>query len=394
MDFIRTRRSALIIAAALAPLAAAQAQTPGGCAPAGAAAVNVGTVAEIAPGAARTYTVQLSAGQGVIVDLMNSAPKPQTNDEHDHDHGENDGQPPVRHLKICDASGKLLAPQPGEVFAKGGSITSTDDGERLRFMADAAGAYVIAVAADAQPRELLVRKRSGGGAQSPVIAATLGAPQKGIVSSNAPMVFSFTGAAGQWVELKATSERDTLLRLAAPDRQGGYSVVAENDDSDGLNPMLRRRLPMAGTYYVQVDSFSDEPGEFDLALNKIAPPPPPPPPTPLRAGATVSGKLADGDDVKLYTLPLAAGHTYRLEVTASYDAVVAIGVPNPVESDDSGRRGGADFAEIKSQDSGTSGIERLNFTARSNGQVLVQVRSFGIDDSDGAFTLAVTDLGG
>jgi hypothetical protein len=74
------------------------------------------------------------------------------------------------------------------------------------------------------------------------------------------MVFSFAGTAGQWVELKSTSEKDTLLRLAAPDREGAYSVVAENDDSDGLNPAIRRKLPVTGTYFVQVDSLSERAG--------------------------------------------------------------------------------------------------------------------------------------
>ena len=94
------------------------------------------------------------------------------------------------------------------------------------------------------------------------------------------MVFSFSGTAGQWVMLKSTSEKDTLLRLAGPDKVGEYAQIAENDDSDGLNPVLRRKLPLTGTYYVQVDSLSDESAEFELTINRTDAPKPPPPPAP------------------------------------------------------------------------------------------------------------------
>jgi hypothetical protein len=227
-----------------------------------------------------------------------------------------------------------------------------------------------------------------------VVSAQLDASQKGIASSSAPMVFSFAGTAGQWVELKSTSEKDTLLRLAGPDRSGEYSVITENDDSDGLNPMIRRKLPVTGTYYLQVDSLSDEPGDFELSLKRTTAPKPAPPPVALRSGAQVSDKLANGDDVRLYTLPVVAGHSYRLDLTASYDGVVAIGLPNPVEPEDGGDKPDASFSEVKSQDSGTTGTEKLNFTARSTGQLLVRIKSFGIGETDGSYTLTASDLGG
>jgi hypothetical protein len=343
-------------------------------------------VAAVAPGAARTFAVPLGPREGVIVDLISLGGGASGDEEA--------GQAAARNLRLCDAQGNVLAPQPGDVFAKGGSVMAIQEGERLRFHADAAGTYLVTVAAGEAPREILVRRRDVGTIQAPIVSATLGAPQRGITSSGAPMVFSFAGAAGQWVELKSTSEKDTLLRLAAPDREGAYSVVAENDDSDGLNPVIRRKLPVNGTYFVQVDSLSDEPGAFDLTLARIDAPRPPPPPAALRVGTTVSGRLADGDAVAVYALPVTAGRSYRLDLTAAYDGVVAIGVPNPVEPEDGGARPDSGFAEIKAQDAGTTGTETLGFTARGNGQVLVRVRSFGIGDTDGAFTLKVADLGG
>lgn len=382
------RRAALSLAAALVPLSQAWAAP---CATSSAMPLEMGRIAEVAPGAARSFTLRLDAGEGVIVDLSVIAPEARSAGQGE---GESVAAAVSRSLALCNARGALLAPLPGEVFEKGGSATTTEDGERLRFVAPSAGQYVISVAAGDAPRELLVRRRKISSTQSPVIAATLDAEQSGIVSSSSPMVFSFAGTAGQWVELKSTSENDTVLRLAGPDRAGAYSVIAENDDSDGLNPVIRRKLPVAGTYYLQVDSLAEEAGEFTLALKRIDAPKPPPPPAPLRTGATMAGRLADGDDVRLYALTVAAGRSYRLELTAPYDGVVAIGLANPVEPEDGGSGPDAGFAEVKAQDANLSGTERLNFTARASGQLLVKVKSFGIGDTDGGYTLTATDLGG
>lgn len=393
MNSIRLTRGALFLAAAaLAPLAQAQAAP---CGTAGARPLTVGTVARVEPGAARNYTLELGVREGVIVDIASLAAKTAVGgDEDEHEHGDTATPPVVPSIRLCDAKGNVLAPQPGEVFAKGGSLSGTEDGQRLRFYATAAGTYLVSVVASNDAREILVRRREGGTIAQPVVSAALGRAQKGITSSGTPMVFSFNGTAGQWIELKSTSEKDTLLRLAAPDREGNYAVVAENDDSDGLNPVIRRKLPATGTYYVQVDSLSEEPGEFELSLEPTTAPKPPPPPIALRAGTTVPGKLVDGDAVAVYALPIMAGKSYRLELTAEYDGVVAIGVPNPVELEDGGSGADAGFTEIKSQDSGTTGTEKLNFTARGNGQVLVRVKSFGIGETDGSFTLKAVDLGG
>ncbi len=392
--FVNRYRRALpfLAAAALAPLAQAQAAT---CPAPGAGNMAVGMVTDVAPGAARSFAVNLAANEGVIVDLVSLKPaaaRPSGDDDDEHDHGSRDENASPRSLKLCDAGGTVLAPQPGEVFEKGGSVSKIDEGERLRFVATSAGRYTIAVGASDEPREVLVRRRPVG-ASSPVVSARLPGNQKGITSSGAPMVFSFTGTAGQWVLLKSTSEKDTVLRLAGPDKAGDYSKIAEDDDTDGLNPAIRRKLPVTGTYYVQVDSLSDEPGEFELSLANSAPPPPPPAPVRLNVGAQVAGRLSGTDDIKLYVLNVVAGRSYRLDLTAPYDGVVGIGLPNPVEPEDGGDKPDAGYADIKSQDSGTTGTEKLNFTARSSGQLLVRIKSFGIGETDGGYTLTATDLG-
>lgn len=381
--------AALIAGASVIPLAHAQAVT---CPKAGSAPLTVGTVAAVAPGGARGFQVALNGGEGVVFELTQVVPQAaSSSDEHGSAGG---GAADEFAMILCDAAGNLVAPQPGEVFSKGGSRAKIEDGERLRFVAPVSGQYVVAVAAAEQPREVLVRRRAGGGSAPPVIPAALDSSQTGIVSSSAQMVYSFPAAAGQWIELKSTSEKDTLLRLAGPDRDGSYSQIAENDDSEGLNPVIRRKLPVAGTYFVQVDALSDEPGEFTLGLKRIAAPKPPAPPAQLRPGSTVNGRLSDGDAVVLYALPVAAGRSYRLELTAAYDSVVAIGLPNPLEPEDGSDKPDAAFAEVKSQDGNLTGTEKLQFTARSGGSLLVRVKSFGIGETDGAYSLTATDLGG
>ncbi len=393
---ITCRRLAVsfLLAAAAMPLAQAQAAATN-CAGTNAGALVLGTAARVDPGAARNFTVTLAAGQGVIVDLSSLKPAaaPQGGDR-DHDHGDDDGPAaPQRDLALCDAAGTKLLPLPGEVFAKGGSVSAIPDGQRLRFVAPSAGRYAIGVAPSTEAREILVRERVLGHTGGGVAPTGLGRVEEGKVSSSAPQVFSFSATAGQWVELKSTSDNDTVLHLAGPDRAGTYSEIASNDDSEGLNPVIRRKLPVTGTYYLQVDALGDELKDFTLTLKAIKAPPPPAPPAPLRVGTTQRDRLAGDSDAKLYALPVVAGHSYRIELTAPYDGVVAIGLPNPVESDDGDSGPGAGFSEVKSQDSGTTGTERLTFTARSTGQLLVRVRSFGIGETDGAYTLAVSDLG-
>jgi hypothetical protein len=385
-------RRAALIGAALAPLAQAQAAP---CTAAGASPIVAGTVAEVAPGAVRSFSLDLGAAEGVIVDLAglsSAAPAPAGDGDHD-DGNRSPPQPTVRALKLCDATGALLAPQPGEVFAKGGSVTSTDDGERLRFVAPQSGKYIVTVASGDEPRELLIRRRVMGSTQAPVAAARLDSTVKGMVSSALPRVYSFAATAGQWVRLAATSEKDTLLKLAGPDRDGSWSVIAENDDSEGLNPAIRRKLPVTGTYYVQIDSLSNEAAGFELELARTTAPKPAPPPVALRLGSTVADKLRDGDDIRIYALAVTAGRSYRLTLDAAYDGVIAIGLPNPVEPDDGGDKPGSNFSDVKSKDDGTTGLERLNFTARSSGQLLVRVKSFGIGETDGSYTLTATSVG-
>lgn len=380
--------ASVAVAAVFAPHGAALAAAD--CAAPVAGAVVAGQALRVEPGPARAFTADLAAGQGLIIDLASlSAPGKESDSAEDAD-GE---QARPRELRLCDATGVLLAPLAGDVFEKGSSLSRTPDGTRLRFVAPATGRYTLWLAPSPVARELLVRNRDLGAA-SVVQAAKVGSEVRGRTSSASPSLVSFAATAGQWVELKAVSESDTVLHLAGPDRSGTYTVLASNDDSEGLNPRIRRRIPVTGTYYVQVDSLSDDADDYTLGIKAVAAPPPPAPPAALRPGVQAGGRLAGTEDVRLFALPVSAGHAYRIELTADHDAVLAIGVPSPIEGegDKDGPAGG--IAEIRTQDSGLSGTERLNFTARADGQVVVLVRTLGIGETDGGFRLVATDLGG
>ncbi len=342
----------------------------------------------VAPGATRTFAIDLAKGEGVIVDLVALAPLPVV--------GDDDAEPAPKAasagLRLCDARGAVVAPQPWDVFENGGAVSEIADGQRLSFVAPATGRYLVELGAATGEREVLARRRALNAAAGATQAA-LGAEIEGKIAKDSPSVYSFTAKAGQWVELKATSESDTLLRLVGPDRTGAYGEIAVNDDSDGLNPLIRRRLPYAGPYYLRLETLGGETDDYTLSLRAIDAPPPPPAPGLLRLGAATAGKLTGEDDVTLYALPVQAGHSYRLEVTAPYDAYLAIGVANPIESEDGDASPAAGFAEVRAKDGGTEGTERLDFTARAGGILLVEVKSFGIGESDGGYTLTATDLG-
>ncbi|WP_068076212.1 hypothetical protein [Novosphingobium lentum] len=373
------------IAAIVSGSGAAQATA---CASAGATPVTVGQLMAIAPGAAARFAVDLAAGEGVQVDLT-TAGDPAGSDKSD---GSGGADAAPTGLAACDSRGSVLAPLPSEVFVKGGSLTAGDDGLHLRFVAPAAGRYVIVADPADGPRELLLRHRAIAPGGTSVIKLDLGGSDFIKVSKTTPRVFAFEAKPGQWVRITANSPSDTVLHLAGAAPGGGYAVLADNDDADGLNPRITTRLVRGGTYYVQLESLASDPDDVTILIEPTQAPPPPPPPLALKAGTTVSGKLASGDDRRIYVLPVIAGHAYRLDLDAAYDAVIEVGMADPIEPDGSDEPGDG-FSALRTKDDGTSGKEKLAFTARTTGQVLVQVRAYGIDDGDGGYTLAATDGG-
>lgn len=356
------------------------------CSADGARALPVGKLEQVPAGSAPRFAVDLAAGEGLQIEL---APVAAAGSD---DGDEHDSKAPATGLSACDATGRIVAPLPSEVFASGGSLARADDGTlTLRLSAPKAGRYVIATDAADVAREILLRPRAVSAQPRPATPLEIGGSDFVKISKGAPRVWSFAGKAGQWVKITATSESDTVLHLAAPVAGGGYEVIADNDDSDGLNPKIQRKLPATGTYYVQLESLSDETNDATVVIQPTQAPPPPPPPAALRAGTPVQGKLASSDDTRLYTLPVVAGRSYRLELNAPYDAVLEVGQPDPLEPEDG--KDGAGFAASRTVDDNTSGTEKMNITARTSGQLLVRVRAFSVGDDGGDYTLIVKEAG-
>lgn len=405
--FRRLASAALLGSAALMPLSAAQATD---CATSGGDALTLGTATRVEAGAERTYTLELRQGDGVIIDLTGyddpgasgggaaDAAMAAALAVADAAEGARaaaaaanaaDEENPAT-LRLCNAQGAVVSPRVWDVFGDGGALSAgPDGGNRLRFVASDAGRYIVAVPAGEAPRELLARIRNIETSGAEPNAVTLGSEVKGKVGKGAMPIYSFRAEAGQWVELKAVSESDTVLTLSGPDREGDYSVVAQNDDTDGLNPVIRRRLPVAGTYYLRIHSLGDDSDEFTMNLNRSSAPPPPPPPRPLAIGRTIEDKLANEDDNRIYAMQVQAGRSYTLVLNApDYDGYLAIGMANPIEPEEGLlNNAAAGFTEIRAQDVGLEGEERMTFTARSSGTLQVLVRSFGIGDTDGSYTL-------
>lgn len=363
----------------------------GGCAVSGAIPLKVGTLQPLGADKAGQFSMDLAAGEGVLVELSAVSVSPanaEANGDGAEEAGEEDA---LQTLRVCDASGLLLSPLPSDVFGSGGSLTRSAESLQLRFVAPAPGRYLIAASPVAMDREILLRRRQLPQVQSTITELELGGSDFDRVSSARPLVYSFAGRAGQWVRISANSDNDTLLELAAPASDGSYSVIARNDDSDGLNPVIRQRLPATGQYYFQVAALGEEASGVTVLVQPSTPPPPPPPPAALRPGVPVEGSLAGNDDRKIFALPVMAGRTYRLAVTARYDAVVEVGVEDPLLPDGTEEKTG--FTSLRARDAGLTGTEVLNFTARTSGRVLVLVRGYNVENTSGAFRLTATDEG-
>ena len=141
----------LLSGAAFAASPALAATCPAG----GASNLGVGTVTPLVGTGAQSFAVTLGAGEGVIVDL--SPVGAATGAAASGDDADSSETAPPRTLALCDAAGSVVAPAPSDIFDKGGSYSRSDDGERLKFVAPAAGRYIIGVAAGPGGRELRAR---------------------------------------------------------------------------------------------------------------------------------------------------------------------------------------------------------------------------------------------
>jgi hypothetical protein len=184
------------------------------------------------------------------------------------------------------------------------------------------GIYFVEVSSFGSGTGSYTLSRSAGSNYCPgVETITLGEELSGEMDDEGVAWYGFSGEAGQnltfWVE---STNLDPMLSLY--DSQG---IMLGNDDNnrDGVDPLLSATLPEAGSYCLEVNTFGFETGPFSLAMVEG---------TVFCPGAdtldvdqTVSGSIADGRRT-CYEVELAANTAYNFAVNSptSSDTVLEL----------------------------------------------------------------------
>jgi Bacterial pre-peptidase C-terminal domain len=272
-----------------------------------------------------------------------------------------------------------------------------DTNSRVRFVAPRAGTYVVLVQAyredGAGPFTLSVQQ-----APQPTTgqeqATRIGATEEGTLAETDNFdeeddryydSYTFTGRAGQRVQIDMASEFDTYLSLGRLDGCDWEELASDDDGSpDGTNSRIRFTLPEDGRYVVRATSYGEGMGAYTLALTERAAPAQPTA-QPLGAGRDVQGSLDDDDAVletdgsfyDLWSYQGHAGEQLRLNMMSSdFDTYLAIG-----------RMRGGDFEEIATMDDGGEGTNTLlEVTLPDDGEYVIRANSFRADQT-GDYTL-------
>lgn len=338
------------------------------CARGGAAgAIALGQPIRVEAGTAPRFQIELAEAEEVAIVLQPAGPAPD-----------------ATAIELCDEAGIALAMLPGQPPVPGIHTA--------RFAAPTTGRFTLVVAPAAVARTLSASTPEAPAIVYDAVPIAFGANASARIIKDSPRTWSFTGKAGQWVRITANSDSDTALHLAGPAPGGGIAQLGDDDDSIGLDPLIQRKLPISGTYYIRVESLADEPDDVLLQLREVAAPAPPPVPIAIAPGATVTGKLANDAARAFYDLPVSAGRTYRVTLATTFSGALDIGLADPFEPTGTGPATG--IAPRLTTDVGAPGKAMLAFTAASAGHVLIQIRSLGIGETDGGYTLSINESGG
>lgn len=198
---------------------------------------------------------------------------------------------------------------------------------------------------------------------------------------------------GQRYRISVNSEAfDPVAQLR---RAGSDDVLAQNDDSVGLNPRINFTPTASGDYVLRVYGYSpDGRGAYTAGAEPVAPPPPPnaTPGTPVPVTGTWlrwDGELSESDPTREerhyddYVVHFEAGQSrYILVNSAAFDTMVQV-------MDAEGRESEPPQALAEDDDSGTELNSLVVFTAGAAGDYIVRVTSFG-GGSTGAYRLWVS----
>jgi len=198
--------------------------------------------------------------------------------------------------------------------------------------------------------------------------------------------YDFEGRPGQALSLDLSSlDFDTYLILRQPN---GEALV--NDDTEGSNSRLETILPEAGSYEVVVTSFAGgETGEYRLNIaevtqqsgsNETASPI-----QTLLSGASISGELADSDQLSLeneyqdsFFYNGVAGESILIDLNATqFDTVLSLSTPTGelIENDD--YQGSTDQSQLQLtlQDTGRYRILVSSYSSGETGDYQLAIRS-------------------
>ncbi|MGH7338926.1 MAG: PPC domain-containing protein, partial [Candidatus Rokuibacteriota bacterium] len=173
-------------------------------------------------------------------------------------------------------------------------------------------------------------------------AAALGADGSGEICPVTDWDYwSFTATAGAVVELDIDaaalgSPLNSVVGLFASD---GVTLLASNDDSDGLDSRLQYRIPASGTYFAVVAGYDGGPGytytihfrtvTCDVVGSENEPNDSPAVARSISLGSDGSGEMCPVQDQDYWSFTATAGNTIELDVDASefgslLDPVIAL----------------------------------------------------------------------
>jgi len=192
------------------------------------------------------------------------------------------------------------------------------------------------------------------------------------------------------VDLRS-SEFDAYLTLMRP-AHGLTDIVQQDDDGgEGTDSRLRFLAEDAGPYLLVAQAFSPgSTGRFSLSVSEAAPPRAAEV-RPIRVGATVTGRLADGEAIyvaweesetyhHLYSFDGQAGDTFEIAMDSDdFDAYLEFGPLSGgdievTDIDDDGGDGRNARLRVQLPAAGTYGVRARSYGSLETGQYALRVR--------------------
>jgi hypothetical protein len=219
------------------------------------------------------------------------------------------------YLQLGDAQGNLLL--------ENDDINSSDLNSRIDYQLPVTGSYIIGVSgwtagnyslmliSDTVPEQPPQPQQQGGDP----LPLQVGTPVTGqAVDLDNPVIYSFTGNAGDVVIIDVTSDQiDPYVVLG--DAQG--NVLTENDDisSNNLNSHLEYSLPASGSYLVGVLGYSPGPYTLTLTMGGAGVPSTP---VAVPVGNVTTGEISDANPGVEFPIPgVPQGARITIDVMAT-----------------------------------------------------------------------------